>query len=337
MGGNITALNSTFHDRDNGLEDSRTLAEAATVGVGCRYSGGAVIVARGKAEKPTLGRYLIEKELGKGASRIVHLGKDPKTGRAVAIKAAALPREFESEALQKVRTCFFREAEAASRLTHPNIVTLYDIGEEHDVAYIAMEFLKGHDLTSYTRPDNLLPLPKILSIVARVADALSYAHAMNVVHRDIKPANIMYEPEGDTVKVTDFGIAQFLDRSGDKTDTRSGTPCYMSPEQVAGQNVDGRSDLFSLGVTLYQLVSGRLPFEDVSRAHLMFKIANAPHGDVRVHDPNLPACVAACIDKALAKNRECRYESCVVMAGALRLCLASLAPALKPAAVPVRP
>lgn len=281
--------------------------------------------------------YLIEKELGKGATGIVYLGKDPKIGRVVAIKTLALSQEIEADELKEVKERFFREAETAGRLTHPNIVTIYDAGDAHDLAYIAMEFLKGKDLVPYTKPDNLLPLDKTLSIIARVAEALGYAHNNNVVHRDIKPANIMYEPEGDTVKVTDFGIAQIADRSADKTDTAFGTPCYMSPEQVAGQNVDGRSDLFSLGVTLYQLVSGRLPFEDVSRAHLMFKIANEPHSDVRTHNPHLPACVAACIDKALAKNRECRYETCDVMAGALRLCLASMAPALKPAAAAVRP
>lgn len=281
--------------------------------------------------------YLIEKELGKGASGIVYLGKHSKTGCAVAIKATALPREFEAEALQEVRACFFREAEVASRLTHPNIIAFYDAGEERNVAYIAMEFLKGHDLTSHTRPNNLLPLPKVLSIVVRVADALAYAHAMNVVHRDIKPANIMYEPEGDTVKVTDFGIAQIADRSGDETDMAFGTPCYVSPEQVAGQNVDGRSDLFSLGVTLYQLVSGRLPFEDVSRAHLMFKIAHEPHADVRTYNPKLPACVVAIINKALVKDPESRLRSGDMMAKALRLCLASLTPAREHAAAAARP
>ena len=147
----------------------------------------------GGVEKPMLGRYQVEKELGKGAMGVVYLGKDPKIGRVVAIKTMALSQEFEADELKDVKERFFREAETAGRLTHPNIVTIYDAGEEHDLAYIAMEFLKGKDLTPYIKPGNLLPLPKVLSIVARVADALAYAHKKNVVHRDIKPANIMYE------------------------------------------------------------------------------------------------------------------------------------------------
>ena len=151
---------------------------------------------------------------------------------------------------------------------------MYDAGEEHDLAYIAMEFLKGKDLVPYTKPGNLLPLPKVMNIVMHVAEALSYAHANNVVHRDIKPANIMYEPESDQVKVTDFGIARITDSSKTKTGMVLGTPSYMSPEQLAGKKIDGRSDLFSLGVTLYQMACGKLPFEGESMAQLMFKIAN---------------------------------------------------------------
>src|SRR5208282_3028632 len=147
------------------------------------------------AEKPKLmlGRYQVEKELGKGAMGVVYLGKDPKIGRIVAIKTMALTQEFEADELEEVKARFFREAESAGRLNHPNIVTVYDAGEEHDLAYIAMEFLKGRDLVPFTKPDHLLPLPKVLSIVARVADALGYAYTLNVVHRDIKPANIMYD------------------------------------------------------------------------------------------------------------------------------------------------
>ena len=139
-------------------------------------------------------------------------------------------------------------------------MTIFDAGEEHDLAYIAMEFLKGKDLVPQTKPDALLPLPQVASIVARVAEALAYAHGNNVVHRDIKPANIMYEAASDQVKVTDFGIARITDSSKTKTGMVLGTPSYMSPEQLAGKKIDGRSDLFSLGVTLYQLCCGKLPF-----------------------------------------------------------------------------
>src|SRR5690606_1210833 len=164
-------------------------------------------------------------------------------GRIVAIKTMALSQEFGPDELKDVKERFFREAETAGRLTHPNIVTIYDAGEEHDLAYIAMEFLKGGDLAAHTKPGNLLPLPKVLSMFARVAEALAYAHRNNVVHRDIKPANIRYEPESDTVKVTDFGIARITDSSKTKTGMVLGTPSYMSPEQLAGMKIDGRSDL----------------------------------------------------------------------------------------------
>lgn len=201
----------------------------------------------------------------------------------------------------EIKERFFREAETAGRLTHPNIVTMYDAGEEHDLAYIAMEFLKGKDLAPYTKPDNLLALPVALSIVARVAEALGYAHKNNVVHRDIKPANVMYDPESDSMKVTDFGIARITDSSKTKTGMVLGTPSYMSPEQLSGKKVEGLSDMFSLGVTLYQLACGRLPFTGDSMAQLMFKIANEAHADIRQHKPGVPACVAAIANKALAK------------------------------------
>jgi serine/threonine-protein kinase len=201
---------------------------------------------------------------------------------------------------------------------------MYDAGEEHDLAYIAMEFLKGKDLVAYSKPDNLLPLPKVLSIVARVADALGYAHGLNVVHRDIKPANIMYDLESDTAKVTDFGIARITDSSKTKTGMVLGTPSFMSPEQLSGAKIQGHSDLFSLGVSLYQLVCGKLPFEGDSMAQLMFKIANEQHTDILKINPNVPPCVVSIINKALAKKVEDRYESGAAMAEAIRHCAASL-------------
>ena len=274
--------------------------------------------------KPMLGRYEIEKELGKGAMGVVYLGKDPKISRVVAIKTMALAQEFEADELEEVKARFFREAETAGRLNHPNIVTMYDAGEEHDLAYIAMEFLKGKDLTGYTKQPNLLPLPKVLSIVARVADALGYAHSLNVVHRDIKPANIMYDLESDTVKVTDFGIARITDSSKTKTGMVLGTPSYMSPEQLAGTKIEGHSDLFSLGVSLYQLVCGKLPFEGDSMAQLMFRIANEPHTDILSVNPDVPPCVVAIINKALAKKVVERFESGSTMAEAIRQCAAGL-------------
>jgi len=198
---------------------------------------------------------------------------------------------------------------------------MYDAGEEHDLAYIAMEFLKGRDLVPQTKPGALLPLPKVLSIVARVADALDYAHAEHVVHRDIKPANIMYEPESDQVKVADFGIARITDSSRTKTGMVLGTPSYMSPEQLAGKKIDGRSDLYSLGVTLYQLCCGQLPFVGESMAQLMFKIANEAHPDIRTIRADLPNEVVAVIERALSKDLARRYQRGAEMAADLRTCI----------------
>jgi serine/threonine-protein kinase len=255
---------------------------------------------------------------------VVYLGKDPKIGRVVAIKTMALSQEFEPDELEDVKQRFFREAETAGRLNHPNIVTIYDAGEEHDLAYIAMEFLKGKDLVPQTKSGALLPLPKTLSIVARVAEALSYAHQQNVVHRDIKPANIMYDPEADSVKVTDFGIARITDSSKTKTGMVLGTPSYMSPEQLAGRKIDGQSDLFSLGVTLYQLTCGSLPFTGDSMTQLMFKIANEAPADILSLNPALPECLVAVINKALAKDVEQRYRTGDEFARAIRDCAAQL-------------
>ncbi len=317
--------NPKFRDLEARMAQSKAMAETVILGGGAgRTNASTMVLDKAGVSKPMLGRYEIEKELGKGAMGVVYLGKDPKISRIVAIKTMALSQEFEEDELEDVKARFFREAETAGRLNHPNIVTMYDAGEEHDLAYIAMEFLKGKDLVAYTKPDNLLPLPKVLSIVGRVADALGYAHGLNVVHRDIKPANIMYDPESDTVKVTDFGIARITDSSKTKTGMVLGTPSYMSPEQLSGAKIEGHSDLFSLGVSLYQLVCGKLPFEGDSMAQLMFKIANEPHGDIRKIRPDVPPCVVAIIDKALAKKVGERYENGAAMAEAIRQCAASL-------------
>lgn len=271
----------------------------------------------GSMEKPMLGRYQVEKELGKGAMGIVYQGKDPKIGRIVAIKTMALSEEFSGDDLVDARERFFREAETAGRLQHQNIVTIFDAGEEHDLAYIAMEFLKGSDLTDHTKPGRLLPVATVISVVSRVALALDYAHRQQVVHRDIKPANIMFEPGTDTVKVTDFGIARITDSSKTKTGLVLGTPSFMSPEQLAGKRVDGRSDLYSLAVMLYQLLTGVLPFRGESMAELMYKIANAEAQDIRMHRSDLGAPMAAFVKKALNKDPDFRFQSGAVFSAEL--------------------
>jgi serine/threonine-protein kinase len=321
----MAEYNPKFRDLSDRLVQSKAMSETVMLGGGSTKSNASTMVLdKAGVSKPMLGRYEIEKELGKGAMGVVYLGKDPKIGRVVAIKTMALAQEFEADELQDVKARFFREAETAGRLNHPNIVTMYDAGEEHDLAYIAMEFLKGNDLVAYTKPDNLLPLPKVMSIFARVADALDYAHKQNVVHRDIKPANIMYDPETDSPKVTDFGIARITDSSKTKTGMVLGTPSFMSPEQLAGKKIEGASDLFSLGVSLYQMACGKLPFEGDSMAQLMYRIANEPHTDILSIKPDLPQCLVAIINRSLAKQVADRYANGAEMAGALRQCAASL-------------
>jgi serine/threonine-protein kinase len=297
------------------------MSETVILGAGGAHPGGTLILESGGVEKPMLGRYQVEKELGKGAMGVVYQGKDPKIGRVVAIKTLALSQEFEASELKDVKERFFREAETAGRLTHPNIVTIYDAGEEHDLAYIAMEFLKGKDLTPYNKAGTLLPLEKAMSITVRVAEALAYAHKNNVVHRDIKPANIMYEPASDSVKVTDFGIARITDSSRTKTGMVLGTPSYMSPEQLAGRKIEGRSDLFSLGVTFYQLACGRLPFEGESMAQLMFRIANEPAPDILQFNPAVPPAIVDFLSRAMAKEANERFQTGEEFAAALRACV----------------
>lgn len=315
---------SGFKDITQRIARAKQMSETVMLaGARGQTSSGTLILGDAQIEKPMLGRYQIEKELGKGAMGVVYQGRDPKINRVVAIKTMALAQSFEADELEDVKQRFFREAETAGRLNHPNIVTMYDAGEEQDLAYIAMEFLKGRDLVPYGKPGKQLPLPTVVSIVARVAEALDYAHAHHVVHRDIKPANIMYEPQTDEVKVTDFGIARITDASRTKTGMVLGTPSYMSPEQLAGKKIDGRSDLFSLGVTLYQFCCGQLPFSGDSLAQLMFRIANDPPEDIRKLAPDLPSALLAVIDRALIKDVNQRYQRGAEMASDLRRCLSS--------------
>ncbi len=258
-------------------------------------------------DRTTLGRYRIERQLGRGAMGAVYLGHDPQLGRAVAIKTMALSREFEGSELADARARFFREAELSGRLHHPDIVTIFDAGEEDSLAFIAMEFVAGHDLLGHTLPGQLLPVPAVLRTLARVAQALAHAHAQGIIHRDVKPANVMIDPATDTVKVTDFGIARITDACRTRTGMVLGTPSFMSPEQMAGRRVDGRTDLYSLGVMLFQLLTGALPHRAESMAALMSQIVNDPAPDVRTLRPDLPEALANVVALALEKRVELRY------------------------------
>jgi serine/threonine-protein kinase len=267
-----------------------------------------------------LGRYQLEREIGRGAMGIVYLGRDTAINRMVAIKAIPLASEFSDAELIEARSRFFREAETAGRLNHPNIVTIYDVGEERGLAYIAMEYLKGRHLSDYTKSHNLLEPRKVLEVIGRTADALGFAHKQQVVHRDIKPANLMYDPSTDILKITDFGIARLSGAGSTRTGIVLGTPSFMSPEQLEGRTVTGHSDLFSLGVSLFQLLTGQLPFTADSMTGLMQQIAEAPHPPLRAFRPDLPVCVESVIDRALAKNPEARFDSGAQMAAALEDC-----------------
>jgi len=252
-------------------------------------------------------------ELGRGAMGIVYKGEDPTIHRIVAIKTVRLS-DFGEDTLDEMKERFFREAESAGLLTHPNIVTIYDAGEEHDLAFIAMEFIEGEDLEDYTKPDKLLSLRETLVIAAQVSDALDFAHSKGIVHRDIKPANIMRIKETKEVKVTDFGIARITSSSKTKTGVILGTPSYMSPEQVAGERVDGRSDIFSLGVVLFEMLTGQKPFAAEDMTSLMYKIAKEKHISSRSINPRIPQIVEKIIDNALAKEVEKRYQKAGQMA-----------------------
>ena len=273
--------------------------------------------------KPTLGRYEVVGELGRGAMGVVYKGVDPKIHRTVAIKTVRLT-DFDDDVLSDMKARFFREAESAGLLAHPNIVTIYDCGEEHDLAYIAMELLEGNDLSQYVYKANLLPMREVLFVIAQVAEALDYAHAKGIVHRDIKPANIMRLKGTNEIKVTDFGIARITSSSRTKTGVVLGTPSYMSPEQIAGKRVDGRSDIFSLGVVLFELLSGEKPFNGEDITSLMYQIASGPHAPVRKYNPNVPSIVDKIIDKALAKDEDDRYQKAGPMADHLRMVVAKI-------------
>jgi eukaryotic-like serine/threonine-protein kinase len=266
----------------------------------------------------TLGRYQIVNEIGKGAMGVVYRARDPTINREVALKAIPLADEFEGKELEEARAKFFREAETAGRLSHPDIVTIFDAGEDNGTAYIAMELLRGRQLVEHTTSDRLLPVPVVLETVGRLADALHFAHRRQVVHRDIKPANVMYDPPSAELKITDFGIARLTDSARTRTGIVLGTPSFMSPEQLQGRPVTGSSDLFSLAVAFYQLLTAQLPFRADSMPALMMMIVQERHPRIRAIRPDLPVQFDEFFDRALAKDPADRFESAAAFAEAVR-------------------
>ena len=269
------------------------------------------------AARTHLGRYEVIEELGKGAMGAVYLGRDPRINRTTAIKTVRFADDFEPEEAEEKKAKFFREAESAGTLSHPNIVTIYDAGEDEDLAYIAMEYLEGESLMRYTEEGNLLPMRKVIDYVADIAEALDYGHQRGIVHRDIKPANIMLLKTG-IVKITDFGIARITATSQTRTGVVKGTPYYMSPEQFSGEKVDGRSDIFSLGIMLFQLLTGRLPFQGDNPPALMHQVMNVPHPDPQEINPRIVKPLVTIVNKALEKGQEKRYQRASQMAAHLR-------------------
>lgn len=296
------------------------LKQAMEVVSGERPASGAqtLILSAKDIHPPKLGRYTIERVLGQGAMGTVYLGSDPKIGRRVAIKTLNLASEFLEEDLQEARARFQREAETAGRLRHPNIVTIYDVGEEGDLSYIAMDYLSGSPLSEFIEEDKRLPPSHVFSLLAQAADGLAYAHEQGIVHRDIKPANLIYDATNERLVITDFGIARLTDESRTKTGTIVGSPNYMSPEQIEGRDVDGRSDIFSLGVTLYQLLSGQLPFQGDSLAAVAYAIVKQEPEDISRLVNGLPRGTSTMLKRALAKKPEKRFPSADLMAEALR-------------------
>lgn len=268
-----------------------------------------------------LENYELGEKLGTGAMGYVYLARDLLNDREVAIKTMVLTGNFDAEQVADIKSRFFREAEIVERMNHPNIVSVYDMGEEDEVAYISMEVIKGHDLEAHTKPGRLLSYSQVLNIIACAADALGYAHEQDVVHRDIKPGNIMYDPDTGIVKVMDFGISRITTEAKTKLGVVFGTPYYMSPEQLRGLKIGGASDLFSLGTTMYQLLSGKLPFEGNSTIEVMSRIAKEAPTDILTLCPDLPPGVGKVINRALEKEIEHRFHSGQEMAEAIRQCI----------------
>jgi serine/threonine protein kinase len=285
-------------------------------------------------ENSKLGRYELLSELGRGAMGVVYRASDPLLNRVVAVKTVNLTGEQDEGAAYEAR--FYQEAKAAGGLNHPNIVTIYDIGRSGNIIFMAMECLEGRELRDMIAGGQRVPLDQALTIAAQVADGLAYAHERGVVHRDVKPANIIVIPD-NVPKITDFGIARM--RSSEvKTQTGMllGSPKYMSPEQVQGKRADPRSDIFSLGIIVYEMLTGAAPFTGDSVNAIMFQIVNFLPPRPSAANSDIPEMLDYIVAKALAKNIDERYASATEFAADLRACQQQLRSGASPLA-PSRP
>ena len=313
----IAQVDKNFRDLGARIPKLRSLVSPLTMAGQEVRQDGKIIFSDDLGIKPTVGRYEILEELGQGAMGIVYKARDPKINRLLAIKTIRFSDEFEAEKIRDIKERFMREAEIAGKLAHPAIVAVYDVGEDYELTYMAMEFLEGESLLKYCRKGSLLPLRRALYVVSETALALDYAHKQGVIHRDVKPANIMLLKDGQ-IKVTDFGIAKAVSSSQTKSGIVLGTPNYMSPEQINGHEIDGRSDIFSLAVVFFELLTGQLPFHGKNLTNLFYQITQAKHPSPREINPKVPKPVEQILDKALAKDPARRFLTGADLAKYLR-------------------
>jgi len=284
-----------------------------------------------------VGRYQILEELGRGACGVVYRALDPAIGRTVAIKSIRFSEFSDPGERRDLRERVLREAQSAGKLSHPNIVTIYDVLESDDLAYIFMEFVDGPSLKDAMQRDTLPGREQMISILRQLAEALDYAHRKGIVHRDIKPANIMISDRGvdkdGVAKIADFGVAKLISHEATHQRAFMGTPSYMSPEQLEGVPVGGASDQFALGVVVYELLTGQKPFTADNLAALHYFICKRPAKPVQEVNPTLSETVNRVLDRALAKLPEDRYSSCGEFLGALSIALGEC-PDWRPVAPP---
>ena len=287
--------------------------------------------ARGQALRPgqLFHHFRLQNQLGRGATATVYKAVDERNGAVVALKMLTLADDWPDDLLEEAKLRLLREADAAGSLAHPDIVEIREAGEHEGLVYLAMEFVEGVNLGMHSTEGRMLPPRLVAEMCARVADALYFAHQRGVIHRDIKPANIVFDQKNRRVRVMDFGVARLENSRATRTGVILGSPSYMAPEQLDARPVTAQSDLFSLGVTVFQLLTGMLPFRSDSIAGLMQKISAEPHPPLRVVRPDLPASLSAVIDRALEKDPDIRYRSGAEMAQALRDCAREIDPALR--------
>jgi serine/threonine-protein kinase len=273
--------------------------------------------------------YRLQQQLGRGATATVYKATDENDGSVIALKMLTLADDWPDDLLEDAKMRLLREADAAGGLAHPDIVEVRESGVHDGLVYLAMEYVDGVNLGVHAFEGKLLPPRMVTEMCARVADALYFAHQRGVIHRDIKPANIVFDQRNRRVRVMDFGVARLDNSRATRTGVILGSPSYMAPEQLDARPVTAQSDLFSLGVTLFQLLTGMLPFRSDSIPGLMQKISAEAHPPLRAVRPDLPESLSAIIDRALEKDPELRYHNGAEMAQALRDCSRTIDPALR--------